>query len=292
METCHLRDSSGFLNIGPILFLIYINDISLELSPDIILPLYADDAKCCRVISSQMDCEILKDDIRSITNWSDIWDMKFNIHKCKYLCITKKRNPIINTYHLGSNQISLCKEEKDLGIIITHNLAWRDHILAEVNIVNGMLCLRRTCGNRPNPKIFLKLFIHLFRPHLEFACEVWSPHQAYLVDIIESVQCRATRAIFKNKPYEERLKLLKILSSASRRKYLDLIFLFKCKQGLCDFDLSDYLEAAGNTSYNLRNTKCSYKIKYASTNLIKFSYFHRIVNEWNALPLSLRSQYL
>ena len=118
METCHLRGSSGVPQgslIGPILFVIYINDISLELSPDTILPLYADDAKCCRVISSQMDCEILKDGLHSITNWSDIWDMKFNIGKCKYLCITKKRNPIINTYHLDSNQISLYKEEKDLA---------------------------------------------------------------------------------------------------------------------------------------------------------------------------------
>ena len=228
--------------IGPILFLVYINDINLELSPDTILPLYADDAKCCRVISSQMVCEISKDDLRSITNWSEIWDMKFNIGKCKYFCITIKRNPIINTHHLGSNQISLCKEEKDLGIIITHNLAWRDHILTKVNIANGILCLiRRTCGSRPNPKIFLKLFIHLVRPHLEFTCEVWPLHQAYLVDIIEGVQRRPTRVIFKNKPYEERLKLLKLLSLAPRRKYFDLIFLFKCKQGLCDIDLSDYL---------------------------------------------------
>ena len=121
MECHHLRGSSGFLDLtNPVS---YIHQRH-QLSPDTILPLYADDAKCCRVISSQMDCEILKDDLRSITNWSDIWDMRFNIGKCKYLCITKKRNPITNTYHVGSNQISLCKEEKDVGIIITHNLAW------------------------------------------------------------------------------------------------------------------------------------------------------------------------
>ena len=81
--------------------------------------------------------------------------------------------------------------------------------------------------------------------------------------------------------------MLKLLSLASRRKYFDLIFLFKCKQGLCDIDSCDYLAPAGNTSYNLRNsTECSYKIKYARTNLLKFSYFHRVANEWNALPLS------
>ena len=52
--------------------------------------------------------------------------------------------------------------------------------------------------------------------------------------------------------------------------------------------LSDYLEPADNTSYNLRNTECSFKIKYARTNVLKFSYFHRVAKEWNNLPLNLR----
>ena len=64
--------------------------------------------------------------------------------------------------------------------------------------------------------------------HLHIACEVWSPHQAYLVDIdiLEGVQRRATKVIIKHKPYGERLKDLKLLSLVSRRKYSDLIFLF------------------------------------------------------------------
>ena len=242
------------------------------------------------VLSSQSDCNILKEDLRSISNWSDIWDMKFNLKKCKHLCITKKRNPIMTTYQLGSNQISLCAEEKDLGIIITHNLAWRDHILSKVNTANRMLFLiKRTCGKLPHSKVFLSLYSHLVRPHLEYACEVWSPHQAYLVDIIEGVQRRATRVIVKNKSYGDRLKQLKLLSLVSRRKYFDLTFLFKCNLGLCDINLSHYyLEPAGNSSYNLRNTECSYKIKYARTNLFKYSYFHRVAKEWNDLPLNLR----
>ena len=101
----------------------------------------------------------------------------------------------------------------------------------------------------------LQVRSHLVRPHLEYACEVWSPHQAYLVNILEEVQRRATKVIIKHKPYGERLKDLKLLSLVSRRKYFDLIFLFKCRQGLCDIDLSNYLEPAGNASYKLRNTE-------------------------------------
>ena len=162
-----------------------------------------------------------------------------------------------------------------VGVVITHNLSWSEHIVSKVSPANQMLGLiKRTCGKRPIPKVFLNLYIHLVRPHQDYACEVWSPHHAYPVDILEGVQGRATKVVVKNKPYCERLKELKLLSFVSRRKYFDLIFLFKCRLGLCD-----YLESAVNASYNLRNVECSYKIKYARTNTLKFSYFHRAVKE-------------
>ena len=148
--------------------------------------------------------------------------------------------------------------------------------------------IKRTCGKRPIPKVFLSLYIHLVRPHLDYACEVWSPHQAYLVDILEGVQQRATKVVVKNKPHCERQKELKLLSLVSRRKYFDLVFLFKCRLGLCYINLSDYLESAINASYNLRNIECSYKIKYAKMNTLKFPYFHCVATEWNDLPLSPR----
>ena len=133
------------------------------------------------------------------------------------------------TYHLGTNVLTLSKEEKDLGIIMSYNLSWRDHIMLKVNIANRMLgIIKRTCGRRPIPDVFLKLYIHLVRPHLEYAWEVWSPYQAYQVDILEGVQNRATKIIIKHKPYGERLKDLRLLSLVSRKKYFDLIFLFKC----------------------------------------------------------------
>lgn len=72
---------------------------------------------------------------------------------------------------------------------MSYNLSWRDHIMIKVKIANRILgIIKRTCGRRPIPDVFLKLYIHLVRPHLEYACEVWSPYQAYQVDILEGVQ--------------------------------------------------------------------------------------------------------
>ena len=132
-----------------------------------------------RVVTSQGDCSILQGDLFSIFNWSETWGMNFNLKKCKHLRITKKKDPITFNYQLSPNIISLPspniislpKEEKDLRIFLSHNLAWRCHILIKVNTANRLL-----------RKAFLNSYIHLVRPHLEYACEVWSPSQSYIID--------------------------------------------------------------------------------------------------------------
>ena len=59
---------------------------------------------------------------------------------------------------------------------------------------------------------------------------------------------------------------------------------------LCDLDLSYFLVSADSSTckYNLRQTNYQFKIRYARTNDIKFSYFFRRVKSWNSVPLHLR----
>ena len=60
--------------------------------------------------------------------------------------------------------------------------------------------------------------------------------------------------------------------------------------GLYDLDLSYYLVSTDSSTckYNLRHTIYQFKIRYARTNVLKFSYFFRIVKSWNSVPLHLR----
>ena len=69
---------------------------------------------------------------------------------------------------------------------------------------------------------------------------------------------------------------------------MDLVFVFKCMMGLYDLDLSYYLVTADSSKYNLRHANYQFKIKYARTNVLKFSCFFRGVKSWNSLPLHLR----
>ena len=130
----------------------------------------------------------------------------------------------------------------------------------------------------------------LWDPILTDACEIWSPHQAFLQDMIESVQRRATRLMMKGKSYTERLKSLHLLTLKSRRTLLDLIFLYKCWNGLLNINLSMFFDSRDNAaSYsNLRNADQSFKIKCTRTNTLKYFYFHRTVKAWNYLPMHVR----
>ena len=69
---------------------------------------------------------------------------------------------------------------------------------------------------------------------------------------------------------------------------MDLVFLFKCMMGLYDLDLSCYLVSADSSTckYNRRHTNHKFKIRYARTNVLKFSYFFRTVKSWNSLHAS------
>ena len=92
----------------------------------------------------------------------------------------------------------MTETEKDLGVIMHHKLMWRDHIFSKLNTANKILRLiKRTVRRTSNKDVIKKLYIHMVQPHLEYACEVWSPHQEYLKDLIEAVQRHATWQMIK-----------------------------------------------------------------------------------------------
>ena len=99
--------------------------------------------------------------------------MKFNTNKCKHL-FPNKRNRLETSYSLGTERIPLSTEEKDLGVLISHNLSWHTHITDKVNVANNVLRLiKRSCGTCTKPYVLLKL--------------ICSPHQQFLIETIERV---------------------------------------------------------------------------------------------------------
>ena len=122
--------------LGPLLFALFINDISHGLDPNTKINLYADDTKIWRGMYSEYDCHILQEDINKLYIWCNTNAMKFHPDKCKVLSIHAKPavNNLIHTlpfskynYSIGSNIIDYTPDQKDLVVIINENFTWNDH---------------------------------------------------------------------------------------------------------------------------------------------------------------------
>ncbi len=119
--------------LGAILFIIFINEISELLI--YLNELYADDTKLMREIKSDSDVTILQGDIDKIVEWTRKWLMKLNENKCKVMYIgggNEKNIFTIESYD-GSIRTNLIETtlERDLGIMISADLKWRQHVILE-----------------------------------------------------------------------------------------------------------------------------------------------------------------
>jgi len=91
--------------LGPLLFLLYVNDITDNISSEI--RLFADDCILYRQIRTPGDCTSLQQNITRLYNWSLTWQMVFNTKKCHILSISRKRDRPTITYTLGTEKLSI-----------------------------------------------------------------------------------------------------------------------------------------------------------------------------------------
>ena len=107
--------------LGPILFVLFINDLPSGLSQGTELALYADDTKIWRGITSYSDHQLLQNDINYLNSWATSNKMKFHPLKCKVVSIHSSPSPLaflpfVNFhYQLGENLLEYTENEKDLG---------------------------------------------------------------------------------------------------------------------------------------------------------------------------------
>ena len=84
--------------LGPLMFILYINDISENTSSTV--KLFADDCLIYRRIQCQQDATLLQGDLNQLCSWPRKWQMSFNPDKCSVLTITRKKHPVISTYRM------------------------------------------------------------------------------------------------------------------------------------------------------------------------------------------------
>ena len=252
--------------LGPVLFLIYFNDLPDTIAA--IMKLFADDATIYRCISTIEHVQEFQVSVDQSETWAEIWEFFFNLKKCKHLHVGSRYQPTTYTMKSEQEQIEIEKvsSEKVLGVIMDKALKFSEHISTKINKANRNLGIVFRTFTHMDKEMFLNLYKSTVRPHLEYAATVCTPLFKKDVIAIENVQRRATKLVstISHLTYQERLKCVGLPSLEYRKERADLVEVFKIMNDIDDVDkekfftVSTYTTTRGH-SLNIKSEIRSFK---------------------------------
>ena len=194
--------------LGPLLFLIYMNDI-VGVSNLLAEILFADDTSLIcstrNLISytpkTADDWAIINDklniELEKITDWLKLNKLSLNVKKTKYMIFRHKTNKHINTLSLNMNGLSISQVEKFtfLGLTINETLTWKDHIEIISNRISKTIGILSRLKHTLSQKILKMIYTSLILPRLHYCNLAWG----FKPGRIETLQKKAIRIISNSK---------------------------------------------------------------------------------------------
>ena len=278
--------------LGPLFFLVYINDISKGLSKGTKIRLFADDSLLYRKIDSPNDSATLQKDLDTLQNWEQKWKMEFHPGKCQLLRITHKINPLLSTYNIHGIPISLTDSAKYLGVVIDSKLTWKNQYSNIVKKCNSSLAfLRRNLPSSCPRQVREKCYRTLVRPSADYGCQVWDPHYSADIQNLEKIQKRGARFVTNNYSMESgnsqrNLHSLGWTTLEERRLQLKLATFKKAQLKLLDLPLGNLRPKARQTRQG--GEGLSFYRPFSPINGHVNSFFHQTPQIWNLLPVGAK----
>ena len=284
--------------LGPLLFLIYINDIDSAVDTVYVLLLkFADDTKGARPIDSITDAEMMQKDLDNLHAWSIEWSMLFNTDKCHVLHLGNT-NPCYE-YNINDIKLKVVSEEKDLGVIIHSSGKPSAQVAAAALKANSVLGQLLRAFTYRDKHTYIKLYKQYVRPHLEFCVQAWSPWLKQDIELLENVQRRAVHAVCGlTGSYEEKLQIIGLPSLEERRIRGDMIQTFKIINMIDNVSPTTFFQLSSQChAHSTRGATCIadgittpghglVQLK-SHLNLRKYFFSQRVVGKWNNLPTNV-----
>ena len=234
--------------LGPILFLVYLNDINLCIK-DSVSSSFADDTRLKKSICNTIDTTLLQNDLNNAVTWSEKSNMVLHQNKFELLSHRADQShqldelpfyPEFTHYTTNDgNIISPSNAVKDLGITITNDLSWSKHISIVSNSARKTSSWIFSVFSNRSADIMMPLYKTLVRSRAEYNCPVWNPSKVEDIKAIESIQRSYTSKIqeVKHLDYWDRLKSLNLMSLQRRRERYVMIHVFKIINNLAPNDI-------------------------------------------------------
>lgn len=230
-------------NLGPLLFTIFINDLSFVLPPGCRL-FYADDLKLYMAIMSVHDCSNLQSQIDYLVEWCSENFLTLSVQKCSIVSFHRKQHPIIFQYNIAGQTLARVSQVRDLGVTLDTAFTFRAHYDDMICRANRQLgFMFKIASEFKDPHCLRSLYCALVRPILESDVVVWCPYQTTWIARFEAIQKKFVRYALRDLPwrdplnlprYEDRCNLLGMQTLSQRRKHAQAVFVAKILLGETD----------------------------------------------------------
>ena len=274
--------------LGPLLFVIYINDVVQQISNGSRISLFADDIAQYRIIHTPNDYVSLQSDINAVSTClaSKYWNL--NVTKCCCLLLSRKRTQSIPIPTLTLNGASLAQVSsyKYLGVLITSNLMWSSHVTTICNKTRRLVGIfYRQFYKHSSQDTMLHLYTSFIRPHLEYATAAWDPFLMKDIELLENVQKFALRVCTKSwdSNYSSLLEISHLPSLQTRRLHTKLCNLFKITNGLTFHPNAPTLNRVLHYPSRTVHSQAIVPLQY-HTLQFQNSFFPSSIAAWNSLP--------
>ena len=285
--------------LGPLLFLMFINDLPVACKNSIV-DMFADDTTLS-VHNSSVDVvfSTLTDDLLNVNTWCENNRMAINVTKTKSMYLSSKHKlqyiqTSVHPIQLKNDQISCSTEEKLLGVTLDSLLSFDSHINNVLKKCNSLLYLLSRI------KIFLavpirKLFFNAYiLPHLDYCCVIWGSCSASQEQKLIRFQKRAARLILDkdiDTPSSILFRELNWMPFPDRVVFQKAVLIFKILNGLAPAYLNDIFIPTSNVhNRNLRSaSECQFYSPRPNTEFFRksFSYSGSVI--WNTIPIHIKN---
>lgn len=173
--------------LGPLLFLIYINDITDDLKSCPFI--FADDTTLFEIVNNPgSSAEILNNDLTKISEWSDRWLVTMNPSKTRSMTFSNKKekenHPVLS---MGGCNIKEVETHTHLGLTLQGNMSWKNHILLIYEKASKRLNMLKSLKYRIHRSTLTFLYKSLIRSTMEYADIIWDNCTARDSELLESI---------------------------------------------------------------------------------------------------------
>lgn len=274
--------------LGPLLFNLFINDISVCFQHSDFL-LFADDMKIFKIINTNHDLHLLQLDLDNLNNYCTLNKLDLNVDKCCCITFSRSTKALRFCYKINNKFLPRAETVVDLGVTLDSKLLFDKHIekiLAKAMKTLGFLF--RITKDFQSVKTLKILFCCLVRSHLEYASQVWNPCYDKYINLLEKPQRKFLKRInFKHNifspDYVDSCKHHHFLPLVKRREAADLSFLHNIVLNLIDCpSLLSKIKLKIPTRFACRRKYLKLHAPFCRTNYRQNSFFIRTVNLFNS----------